>query len=418
MNTTTPAKATKAAFGPRTPYRARIRAATFKAFKLLERVTARKRGRSDALLLSPAVRSAEEFADLAARLNWYLPSDARNLPLAAEGAVPTAALTPGMAPHMDPPLVHDPGLDQTLKPSRPHVIVHRVTPRSIFSLIRHAGNATCVDSSFAYGADETYFRLHRQFCSTSVPASSVSLERLQSKASPGGTAFVLATGPSANEVAPDELSADVRITCNSAVRDRELIERYRPSVLAFGDPVFHYGPSRYAAAFRRDLIWTIENSDAVILTTDLFVEPLLVHVPEVRDRIAVVNLRKDERWGWPTSTDVTARITGNVLTNLMLPAAFALADHVKIAGCDGRNPDETYYWKHNVRTQYADDLMQAAFETHEAFFRDRTYSDYYDEHIQQLADFLAVAEAAGKSATCVTRSHIPALLDRGAPRFS
>ena len=201
------------------------------------------------------------------------------------------------------------------------------------------------------------------------------------------------------------------------MRDHDLLQRLRPDVIAFSDRVFHFGPSRYASAFRRDLRHAFEATDALIVTSKLWARPLLANMPELAPRVVAIDHRHDVGWRWPTEGDVTVRSTGNVLTNLMLPVAFALADRVEVAGCDGRNPDENYFWKHNAKTQYADDLMQAAFEAHPAFFADRDYGDYYDEHMAQLEELLETGERAGKTIVGTTPSHIPALLRRGAPRF-
>ena len=216
---------------------------------------------------------------------------------------------------------------------------------------------------------------------------------------PGASAFVLATGPSARLVDPEAVSADVRITCNSAVRDLDLLRALRPDVICFGDPVFHYGPSRYAAAFRRDLLRAVDETDALLVTPELWAGLLLAHHPELAERLIILRVLKGKpAWHWPTPERMTVRMTNNVLTQPMLPIAFALSDQVEIAGCDGRQPTENYFWRHNARTQYADDLMATAFDAHPAFFRDRDYADYYDEHCQQLEELLAAGEAAGKSA--------------------
>jgi hypothetical protein len=98
----------------------------------------------------------------------------------------------------------------------------------------------------------------------------------------------------------------------------------------------------------------------------------------------------------------------------MLPAAFALGERVDVAGSDGRESGERYFWKHNTATQYTDDLMESAFEAHPAFFRDRDYKDYYVHHCHQLEEFIAVAEARGKTVRSATPSYIPALQRRGA----
>ncbi len=284
--------------------------------------------------------------------------------------------------------------------------------------LRHARRATIASPELYYASEEGFFALGRQFCGITMPDPTTSLARLHAKSADAGTALVLATGPSAALIDPAEVTHDVRIICNSAVRDRKLLEQLRPDVIAFGDPVFHHGPSRYAAAFRDDLLTALELTDAVILTSQLFAEPLVAHVPEVVDRLAVLPLSQEVPWGWPTPERPMIRLTGNVLTNLMLPAAFALSRHVTIAGCDGRDPNERYFWRHDTRAQYDDTLMQTAFDAHPAFFRDRVYADYYNQHCQQLEELLAAAEAMGKVAIASTPSHIPALLERGAPAFA
>jgi hypothetical protein len=157
--------------------------------------------------------------------------------------------------------------------------------------------------------------------------------------------------------------------------------------------------------------------DAHIVTSTRFAGLLVAHMPDVAERLVVVGDDAPE-WGWLSTERPAVHMSGNILTFLMLPVAFALADEVEIGGCDGRVPTEKYFWKHNPAIQYSGDLMADAFTTHPAFFRSRDYGGYYDVHLRHLDEFLAVAEAAGKKVRGVTRSHIPALVARGAPTFS
>jgi hypothetical protein len=365
----------------------------------------------------PAVSNSHQLADLSARVNWYLPSEVRSVAVYVKGVARFGPFGTEDAPFMVPELVRDPGWLGRKPEGASHLVVHRLTPRTALTYLRRIRSATLVDPSFAYGAEEAFFHLHRRFCETALPDPLTSVERLLSKRSGGGSAFVLATGPSASLVDPKEIDQDLRIICNSAVRDHDLLRDLSPDVIVFSDPVFHFGPSRYAAAFRRDLLTAMETTDAVFLTTQLFAEPLVAHMPELLSRLAVLPVDERRAWRWPTVESPSSRLTGNVLTVLMLPAAFALADNVVLAGCDGRDPSERYFWKHNAKTQYSDQLMRAVFEVHPAFFRDRDYSDYYDEHCRNLEEFFSVAESAGKTVTGLTPSHIPALRRRGAPQF-
>lgn len=371
--------------------------------------------RFDSVEFVPPVRDRAELADLSARVNWFLPRSSRTTDVHVGGAHELGAVTPDDAWYMDPALVADPGWTRARSRRRNRLtVVHRVTPVTAARFIAAPHRTLIVDPTFAYGSDETWFRLGRRASKVDLPSPEESLERLLKLAKPGGSVLALATGPTAKLVDPKYVTQDLRVTCNSVVRDHDLLQELRPDVIAFGDPVFHYGPSRYAAAFRADLRHALQATDATIVTTQLFVEPLVAAVPEVRERLVILTLQEHGPWRWPKTGEATARATGNVLTNLMLPVAFALGDDVAIAGCDGRNPNESYYWKHNAKTQYSDELMQSAFEAHDAFFRFRDYADYYAEHCQQLEEFLATAEAAGKKAWGLTPSHIPALRTRGA----
>jgi len=251
----------------------------------------------------------------------------------------------------------------------------------------------------------------------SMPSSSstTAMERLFSLGGPGTSAFVLATGPSAQLVDLDAVSAEVRIACNSAVRDLDLLRALQPNLICFGDPHFHYGPSRYAAAFRRDLLGAVDETDALLVTTEMCAGLLLAHHPELAERLVILRMLKGTpTWHWPSPERMAVRMTSNILTNAMLPLAFALTDRVAIAGCDGRRPDESYFWQHNRRTQYSDTLMATVFDAHPAYFRDQNYSAYYEEHCQQLEELLTAAEHAGKQAVGVTPSYISALRRRGA----
>jgi hypothetical protein len=246
------------------------------------------------------------------------------------------------------------------------------------------------------------------------------LSRLRDLGDSRRSAFVLATGPSAMavDVAAEAERHDIRITCNSAVRNADRIADFRPNIIACTDPVFHFGPSRYAATFRKDLIAAAEASDALVLCGHDFVGPLLGMAPELRGRLVVIPTRLGGQWRWPTNQNPTVRIGTSVLTNLMLPVAMMLADTIAIAGADGRQPSEKYFWKHNAQLQYSDELMKTVFDSHPSFFRDRDYADYYDEYCANVEDLCVTAERAGKTVIGAGPSWIPALRERGAPKPS
>jgi hypothetical protein len=403
----------RAAYGRRRRWRSAAR--TRLTWELLR--LARKRrtdGPADYIEFVPSSDDPAVVADVSGRVNWYLRD--RTLPVYMDGA-DRIAFGPDTAPYLDPELVIDPGWSSTRPVGTPEIVLHEATTRSLLRFAAGSRKASLASATLSLPAERGWFTLQTLYGNTPVPSAQDGMNKLGVLVSDRATALVLATGPSAKLVDPAKVTADLRITCNSAVRDHELLEQLRPDVIAFADRVFHFGPSRYAAAFRADLRAAMENTDATFVTTTNWAGPLLAHMPEIADRLAILPSVPATEWHWPTQSEPWVRATGNVLTSLMLPVAFMLADDILIAGCDGRKPDERYFWKHNATTQYTDELMESAFAAHPAFFGDRDYVDYYDDHCRELNELLATAEQAGKHCRGLTPSHIPALRDRGAPAF-
>lgn len=410
----TESRGQRAAYGRHRPLNQKARRGVNFGLRRIARPV--RRDEVTGLVFYPPVRSVAELADLVARINWYLPGV--DLPIFVSGS-DRMTVAPEDAPHMAAELVHTKRLTST-PPTGPGVryVLHRTTGRSLLTNLPKLRRTTVADAFLSYTSEHGYRRLREALSTVPVPDARTSVETLLARRVPAGTALVLGTGPSASELDDATIArADVRIMCNSAVLNDELVDRMRPTAICFGDPVFHYGPSAYAAAFRRDLLRTVTRTGALVVTPANFLQLLLGHHPELADR--VVGLANDgEEWRWPTPDRPQVKPSGNILTEMMMPVGLALADTVLIAGCDGRAKQENYFWKHNPAVQYDASLMGAVFEAHPSFFQGRSYADYYDRHCQRLADFCAAAEAQGKSFEGVTRSYIPALLERGAPPFT
>lgn len=367
----------------------------------------------------PPVQTGTELADLSARLNWYVPEDcAIAIPVTdpdiepepvdwfheANQQVPDHA-TLNSSP--DFPKGHDAILEwkhqqrlgaQTRSPAGARLVTvdpgfRGVTELSNYGRVsRAAANPGTVTALRARSGD-TFAQMLARF---------------------GGSrrVAVFGTGPTMRDVTPDELDADVVIACNSAVRDPDWIKLWNPQLIVFGDPVFHFGPSRYAAAFRDDLRKAVDIADSYLAIPGDYLPLLERHMPDLGDRVIGVEAVRTGSFLTPSLSRLAVARTANILTYLMLPFAAALGMEIAVAGCDGRDRGEDYFWRHNKEGQYSDELMQSAQQAHPAFFHDRDYARYYDEHCELLATQIAAIEEQGKRVTSVTTSHIPALRDR------
>jgi hypothetical protein len=389
-----------------------LRRATYKAARLASYHPPGRKS-ADFLWFHPTPRDAREFADLSARVNWYLPGC--NVPVYA-GCPLETQISPSDAPYMDPPLVRDPGWAPSRPRGRAEHVYWKMEPSLVGDFLAHCRRADIADATWFWVSDHGWTRLAKRYSVVPEPASAA-VERLLNLTVPGGSAFVLGTGPSATAIDLATVDAEIRIACNSAVRNRELLERYRPQILCFGDPVFHCGPSIYAATFRRDMLDAVRDYDLLVVTTSDWATLLLANEPELVERMIVLRSDPGVPYRLPNTVDLRVRRTMNILTIAMLPVAGALADVIEIAGCDGRKPDEDYFWQHNRQVQYTDELMRTAFDAHPSFFRDVSYGGHYGLHAEHLEEICAFLEGLGKQIRPVTPSWIPALSRRGAPPF-
>lgn len=415
------AEGEKAALGPRSRVRRQLRRLISIVVRVLVRLHAMTLARSrppDHFEFLPPASSPSEFADLAGRAGWYL-ADLR-LPLRLEG--PQGARQD--APWLEGRYVER-GLAAVdhnyLHRTAPHRLLHRALTATTVRCLLSRAPVTVVDPDLFSAKDSSGYNsvrlLYRSAPFDLSEGFCQFLDLVDRTRDEQRRALVVATGPSVAELNLSWVREyDVRITCNSAVRNHDFLKALQPHMITFADPVFHTGPSRYASAFRDDVCRAAESTGALLLVREEDAALLLHDLPELRPR--VVGFRTSSQdWTWPQTDADTflVRGTDNVLTLTMLPAAFATATEIHIAGSDGRAPDERYFWRHNRQLQYSDELMRTVFTAHPGFFRDRIYGDYYERHCKTLESLLAHAEDHGRRIRGLTSSYIPALQRRGSP---
>ncbi len=401
--------ATASAFGRRRPLSGRVRKQTYRVARVLSMRL--KPTNADYLHFHPRIQNAAELADLSARVNWYLPGLTARIYV--EGS--DFEILPDNAPWMAPELVSNPGWTTTKPEGNAEHIYWRLGLRQFPSFLFRRNRAEVVDNTLSTIADSFgYARLARRHARPHAARGTTNLARLLARRTSGRTALVMGTGPSAQLLDPDEVTADIRILCNSAVRDLNLVRTINPDVIAFYDPVFHYGPSRYASQFRQDLLRSLQECDAEIVTSYELGHILLSHHPEIASRITILAGGPRQRWQIPLDDPATTKQATNVLVSLLIPVAFALADTIQIAGCDGRKATERYFWRHSSQIQYSDKMMKTVFATHPGFFQFVDYSAFYAQHCRELEELLSFGEANGKTIEAITPSWIPALVKRGA----
>lgn len=404
--------------------RIKARYLNYQGYNALTRVLpwSEERQRAADLVLYPAFDSSAELGDVLNRLGWYFP----------EGSTDGMTITVGVEEGADASLTSAP--DAQARFDTDHLPVETVDPATLRRRggaadrllvwdartrlsnpgLRNSKNVGVVDPAFfSYVELVTWGQVAKDARTGVADRSSEVFERLESLATDREDAYLFATGPSLDRAFDHEFPADaLSVICNSIVRNEALLEHLDPDVLTFADPVFHFGPSRYAARFREDAVRAIREYDLVAVVPKRYRGLLVGHHPDLVDHVVGIRSVYDDRFRFPTADRLEVMGTDNIMTKFMLPVASALADRVRIVGADGRKQDESYFWEHSDVGQYDDDLMNTAFETHPAFFRDRVYEDYYEEHVETLTEMIEYGERRGTAYESVTPSYVPCLDER------
>ena len=224
-------------------------------------------------------------------------------------------------------------------------------------------------------------------------------------------ALIIASGPSSTHWAQQTKDDRFVIVCNSVIKNVDLMEHFQPKALVFGDPIFHFGPSSYAANFRAQLMSSAQNFSYKIFIPLKFYDFFLAHFPDMKDRVIGIPFSQKIDWNLSLFDNFQVKTTKNILTFLMVPIATTFAKNVSLLGCDGRPiTQDDYFWKHENSVQF-NDKMEGIKRVHPAFFK-IDYNDYYTQHCASLQQQIEFAEAHGFAFNCNAYSHIPALQKR------
>lgn len=226
---------------------------------------------------------------------------------------------------------------------------------------------------------------------------------------------IFCSGPSINEFiehfeAYKGIDREFNVICNSMVKDKELLDVIKPSLLAFTDLNYYMSPTAYCRQFMVDVEEGWNKYHYYIAMHEYEIPLFLKHYPQFRGYVIGIANNSKERC-FPNEENLYVKNAKNIVTEMMLPIASELCAEIGIFGCTGRAESETFYWQHNDRTQYKD-LMQSIFDTYPSLFRDQGYANYYRIHCWNVEQLIKYGEAKGKKYYNYTTSFIPALKER------
>lgn len=374
-------------------------------------------------LFYPKFETRREIVDVLNRASWYLPADSipegSSLYVCVEGRIDINDAVGG-APEdqafydgtaLPVQVVEARELDETMD-DVDEVLLWDAETRHSLPALRNIEKIEIVDPEYWSTIEAgTWSSVGHRLRKEGRDRSANLYRRLEDRFCDVARSYVFATGPGLAEALQfDFPEGPLKIVCNSIVRNRSMLDHIDPDVLVFADPVFHFGPSKYADRFRQDAIATLRRYDCIGVIPEQHLSLMNGHYPDV-DFVALRGENLNEP-NFPTHDDLRVMGTNNVMTLFMLPIASALTEQVNIIGADGREKNESYFWEHDEDAQYDDELMRTAVNCHPSFFRDRVYTDYYDDHVDTLESMIEYGEKQGISYQNLTHSYIQCLEER------
>jgi hypothetical protein len=223
--------------------------------------------------------------------------------------------------------------------------------------------------------------------------------------------YLFCTGPSVKDAINHDFSDGYRIVCNSLINNKELMDHIKPHFVVSADPVFHFGASQYATSFRRSLVEAISEYDLGFILPYFFYPNFISHFPELDAASIGIPQDPNADYLFNLNNNFCVKGAANILTILMIPLGATLSNNLYILGCDGRKPDDDYFWKHDKASQFSD-LMIEARSFHPGFFDHCDYAGYYDDHCKNLDRMFRIGEELGLTFSSLTHSYIPCLVER------
>ena len=225
-------------------------------------------------------------------------------------------------------------------------------------------------------------------------------------------AIVLGSGPSIDLIDNIETDGYYVIICNTIVKNLELLARIKPSFLVFADPIYHYGPSVYATAFRRALISFLTNDqDCVVLIPHLFLSWMNDSYPEYAHRFYSIPPSMHFNFVLDYKKEYTEHRYVNVLNQMLIPLAATLSDEIYFLGFDGRSKNDKGFWAHSNKNNFVE-LLPFQNLSHPSFFYKKDLAQHAVEHAELTETLFLELERNGKKVVSLSSSNNSAMQSR------
>tara|TARA_B110000444_G_scaffold49433_1_gene45340 strand:- start:67 stop:1143 length:1077 start_codon:yes stop_codon:yes gene_type:complete len=199
--------------------------------------------------------------------------------------------------------------------------------------------------------------------------------------------FVLGNNEQFSEILT-KYEPEYLLTCNSAINNKKIFES-KLLVLAFSDPLFHFGINKQAFEYRKKLVEELAGQEGVFIIVPIEGIPLLRKI-KINKNLPIIGL--DSTYFQKATlriknNRILTKNSHNVFTQYLLPIS-TLNNKTKNIGAvtfNSKNAYEEKLWSHDAKIKKTSNYN---FAYEESFFGDRDFKKYYKFHDKQLNTLL------------------------------
>ena len=228
--------------------------------------------------------------------------------------------------------------------------------------------------------------------------------------------YIFGTGPSLEKAIDRDWSDGYRIVSNTIVRDPVLWKHLDPHFVVAADAIYHFGHTKFAKAFRRDLMARLSETQALFVYPDFFDAIVQRHFSPFQDRLIPIPMGLHQDIHIDLRKQFQLPNLGNVLLLMLLPLGCTLSKTICLWGFDGRAPSDQLFWSNSNKHTYQE-LIPEIQRAHPCFFQHYVPKEDPSKYVRQyhgdvLESRMSVAEKAGYRFVMLHKSWTPALQKR------
>jgi|LakMenEpi03Aug12_release.lakeMendotaPanAssembly.Ray.scaffolds.fasta_scaffold196916_2 hypothetical protein len=181
--------------------------------------------------------------------------------------------------------------------------------------------------------------------------------------------FIFGRGPSLESAYKHNFIEGLRIACNQMICDTKLMAHINPHFFAACDHAYHFGCSKLAESFRRDIVKYLKNNDC------LFVAPLdccllmICHHPEIEDKVVGIPYEGNS-FNFNLLNNFNTKPSVGILQEILLPIATTFTKNIYLLGFDGNAPTSKAgrIWNYSSIAEYPQDITKSIFASRPNYY--------------------------------------------------